>query len=371
MIKARHQAGGENGGDARGHAAPPLGAPRLGAPRLGALDGLRGVPACGVAFLYHPLLKADALMSGDPPLPLRWLREWGWTFVDLFFVISGYIFAHVYLARGGLRREDMTGFAVARVARLYPLHLLMLLVSAAMFAGADDNTALAFLGHLFMLQGFVGEVSHTFNAPSWSISVEIVCYIVFVLAAVRGDRILRWVTAGAIALALAHFVLRGLPGGPRMFDSLPRGVLGFFVGQALWRWRAALAKVPAALLVLGLAGGLAIDMGQGSSIPPITLLAWPCALCLALRMPAVASAPMLWLGDRSYAIYLIHFPVLLVFLPSIQGAAGGAQAAALVLAYTALVLLLSDLAYRRFELPARRAIRAGWERRGSMDAGLA
>jgi peptidoglycan/LPS O-acetylase OafA/YrhL len=69
--------------------------------RLTRLDGLRGVAACGVVFTYHAsLLFAGRQLPGAEWIsPLGWLRQWGWTFVDLFFVLSGYIFAHVY--RGG------------------------------------------------------------------------------------------------------------------------------------------------------------------------------------------------------------------------------------------------------------------------------
>lgn len=339
--------------------------------RLASLDGLRGLAACGVAFLYHPLLEVVPSVMDRAPSPVLWLRQWGWTFVDLFFLISGYIFAHVYLSRGDLGRGQAGDFAVARLARLYPLHLLTLLLSAVMFAGADDNTWPAFLAHLFLMQAFVGNVSHTFNGPSWSISVEIVCYVVFVLAAVRGDRTLRWVTAGAIVLALAHFALQGRPGGPWTGDGVPRGLLGFFLGQVLWRHRVALARVPAWLLVAGLCIGLAIDMGEASSLPPICLLAWPCALLLALRLPMLASRAMVWLGDRSYAIYLVHFPILLVFVPSLKAAQVSWLAILVTLGYTALVLGVSDLLYRRFEIPARRAIRAAWKQRPSAGTSIA
>ncbi|WP_404480491.1 acyltransferase family protein [Novosphingobium sp. BL-52-GroH] len=317
------------------------------ASRLAALDGLRGIAAGVVAFV--------------------WLRDWGWTFVDLFFLISGYIFAHVYLGSERLDPARIGDFAVARIARLYPLHLLTLLVSAAMFSGLAENTVPAFLAHLVMMQAFVGSVTHTYNGPSWSITVEVVCYAVFVLGAVRGDRTLRWVTAAAIGVALLHFAVQGRPGGPWVGDSVPRGLLGFFLGQVLWRHRAFLGRVPAVLLVAILTVGLGIRPGGVGPLLAICLLAWPAALLLALRIPAMGRGVLAWLGDRSYAVYLIHYPILTVFISRLEAQGSGWQASAITLAYSAVVLVLSDLAYRRFEVPARRAIRAGWERRSRAD----
>lgn len=349
--------------------APAFFAPRPDgrATRIAPLDGLRGIAACGVAFFYHPLLEFDPGVMDHAPAVALWLRSWGWTFVDLFFLISGYIFAHVYLQGGPLERGRIGDFAVARLARLYPLHLLTLLACALLFAGSTDNTWYAFVAHLFMMQAFVEPVTHTFDGPSWSISVEVVCYAVFVLGAVRGDKVLRIVTAAAILVALVHLAVQGRPGGPWTGDSVPRGLLGFFTGQVLWRCRAGLARVPTAVFALVLVVGLSIDMGKASSLPPICLLAWPAALCLALRTPILRGRAFLWLGDRSYAVYLIHFPILIAVVPLLDSAGSGWQASAITLAYSAVVLVLSDLAYRRFEVPARRAIRAGWERRSRAD----
>lgn len=156
--------------------------------RLARLDGMRGIAAFGVAFFYHAraLFPEGALDTGNRLLD--WPHVYAWLFVDLFFVLSGYVFAHVYLGRGGLRSEaDLVDFAVARFARLYPLHLVMLLVSAVAFWGVKpENTPLAFIGHLFMLQAMVEPVANTFIGPSWSLSVEVVCYLLFALAAVKG-----------------------------------------------------------------------------------------------------------------------------------------------------------------------------------------
>jgi peptidoglycan/LPS O-acetylase OafA/YrhL len=349
--------------------------------RLGALDGLRGLAACGVAFLYHPLLEMSEVVA-RAPVPVAWLRDWGWTFVDLFFLISGYIFAHVYLrgpgaggsgaaGQGGLTRASLGDFGVARLARLYPLHLLMLLVSAFLFGAAPENTWTAFAAHLAMAQVFAAPVGHTFNGPSWSISVEVVCYVVFALGAVRGDKVLRWVTAGAIVIGLAQIVAIGNPGGPSVGGCLPRGLLGFFIGQVLWRRRADLARVPAVVLVALLALGLCVSTGRLSPLLPIDLVAWPAALLLALRTPAMGARALVWLGDRSYAVYLVHYPVMMLcFQNAFREARGGWHAIALLAAFAIIVLLLADLAHRGVEVPARRAVRAAWGRRARASASI-
>ena len=185
------------------------------APRLARLDGLRGIAACGVAFTYHAwaLFRDDAFAPGNPLV--EWLHWSGWLFVDMFFVLSGYIFAHVYLSRG-------------------------LLLTAALFWGKPENTPLAFLAHLAMLQALVPPVAQTFDGPTWSLSVEAVCYMLFAVGAAAGPQALRRVTLFAILLGVAALALHAAPYGPFVRDNFPRGLLGFFLGQALWHQRARL-----------------------------------------------------------------------------------------------------------------------------------
>jgi peptidoglycan/LPS O-acetylase OafA/YrhL len=336
--------------------------------RLAALDGLRGIAAAGVAFLYHPLLELDPAVMAKAPAPIVWLRDWGWSFVDLFFLISGFIFAHVYLRERRLDRAGLADFAVARIARLYPLHLLTFAICVVLFLGAPENTWYAFLAHLLMMQAFVEPLGHTFNGPSWSISVELACYTLFALGAVSGERTLRWVTAAAILVPVGYLVFFASAGGPWIADCIPRGPLGFFLGQVLWRCRERIARGPAIVLVALMATGLLLDMGRFSPLLPLCLLAWPAALCLSLRIPALASRPLLWLGDRSYSIYLVHFPLLLVCIPTIESTTSDWIAAAMLLGFAAVVLVLGDMAYRRLEVPSRRAIRGLWQRRRNVVA---
>jgi peptidoglycan/LPS O-acetylase OafA/YrhL len=332
--------------------------------RITRLDGLRGVAACAVAFCYHTqdLFVVGAFDHMGPVV--RWFHEWGWSFVDLFFVISGYVFAHVYLDGRLQSRTGMSAFVVARIARLYPLHLLTLFVCAALFWDAPRNTLLTFIGHLFMLQGVLGPEGRGFNGPSWSISVEILCYMIFAAAASSSRRTLYLVTAAAIGITLGHFLILGEPGGPWSGDLIPRGLLGFFVGQVLWHMRGPLARVPTPVLAAMFAIGIFIDVGPLSPVLPLTILAWPAALLLTLRLTAMESAPLRWLGDRSYSIYLVHQPIgysVGVFYGRTAGSDWVILGGHLLFAIA--VLLVSDVTYRHFERPCRSAVRNAWDRR--------
>lgn len=351
-------------------------APGADVPRLARLDGLRGVAACVVAFGYHArdLFDWNALAAIGPVL--GWFYNWGWTFVDLFFLISGYIFAHVYLPGERLVQPGaVRDFAVARIARLYPLHLVMLIVCAAAFWQAPENTLLAFGAHLVMAQAFVEPVAKTFNWPAWSISIEVVCYVLFAIGAAGGRaRMMRLTLAAAVTGALL-IALVGKPGGPLASDLLSRGLLGFFTGQLLWHYRARLAMVPAWLLGALIVGGLVVMQGPYSVLLPLGLMVWPAALLLALRLPLLENRVMLWLGDRSYAIYLVHLPLIQIVVAQTGLLAGGAAfVLAVNLAFIAMVLALSELSFRLIEHPARTAIRQAWQRRrraGPLHAGSA
>jgi peptidoglycan/LPS O-acetylase OafA/YrhL len=334
-----------------------------GIARLARLDGLRGIAACGVCAWHLQIFYPGGLGSTFDGL-VGWLYVWGWAFVDLFFVISGYIFAHVYLGSAGLRtRRQLADFAVARVARLYPLHLAMLLIVLVLDWGRPENTAEAFLAHLFMLQGIVPHANEGFDGPSWSISIEVLCYLLFALAACSGPKLLARMTTALVAMAVLQLAFKGLPGGAHASDDIVRGILGFFVGQLLWRYRDTLARIPVLVLVpaLGL-GGLAAAWPH-SPVLPLDLVAWPALLLLALRLRAFETSPLLWIGDRSYAIYLVHYPVLNLFMAAIgPQQADPMNVIALNLAFAVVVFALSDLALRGIERPGRDAVRKLWAR---------
>jgi peptidoglycan/LPS O-acetylase OafA/YrhL len=253
---------------------------------------------------------------------------------------------------------------VARFARLWPLHIVMLLIVALFAPHNNANTAIAFVAHLFMLQAFVLPVAGTFDWSCWSLTVEVFCYAIFSMANIHGRRVLLWVTALLIVVCVLGTIFISQPGGPYAGGVFRRGLLGFFVGQAMWHGRGSLKNLPIPLLVLGMVEGFWFQIGPYSSAFTMTMLAWPCFLLLTLRLKAMESAPMVWLGDRSYAIYLINLPLVQVVSHALSGHMATTGSIVLIQAcIVGTVLLAAEFSYRRIEAPSRRAIRKAWERR--------
>lgn len=162
------------------------------------VDALRGLAALSVVvFHYHHFYLRDA--AGRPDIPetgtfpyaaiLDAAYRHGGLAVEHFWVISGFVFAHVYLGRP----TTMRAFWVARFARLYPLHLVTLLAVAALQAvsmsatGAWQIYGSNDLRHFLLQVPMASNWSSlsrglSFNGPIWSVSFELVAYAAFFLS---------------------------------------------------------------------------------------------------------------------------------------------------------------------------------------------
>lgn len=155
----------------------------LKAMRFEALDSWRGICALLVAMFHFPL--AGIISQND-------FVRGAFLFVDFFFVLSGFVFAHAYGARLA-KGQGFGTFLINRIGRLAPLHLFMLLVLVTLelvrwqfqefgngqpvFSGR--NTLDAILPNVFMIHGLGTMDQLTWNTPSWSISTELYAYAVF------------------------------------------------------------------------------------------------------------------------------------------------------------------------------------------------
>jgi peptidoglycan/LPS O-acetylase OafA/YrhL len=189
--------------------------------QIPSLTPLRGVAALWVV-LYHYCGPAQYLPNLDIT-PHSYLISKGYLAVDMFFMLSGFVMAHVYhRAFSESVARNYRGFLVARIARLYPLHVLILLLfvtiavasqlMTGMATGSFEHLPLtgprslgAIVANIFMLQGLeAGQLS--WNYPAWSISVEFIAYLAltFALPAIgRAPHAVRPILAAVLFSVLA------------------------------------------------------------------------------------------------------------------------------------------------------------------------
>lgn len=356
---------------------------------LRALTGARGI-AAWLVVLYHIRLSIAGLPAWLVPVLGK-----GYLAVDFFFLLSGFV---IWLAWHERLREEggaARRFWVKRIARVWPLHLVMLglgiavaLALAATGRDAGGRFPAAELPlHLLLMQdwGFTGRL--TWNDPAWSISAEWAAYLLFPPLVLRLDW--RRLPTPAILAALAALfgLLHGLfahAGAASLgFDiarmGLARCLIEFCAGTglcALWlRWRdrpaapAIVATAAAVVALAALAGGV---VPETLAVPPaLAALLLTLALTSALPGNPLAARGLHLLGEISFATYLSHFLLFLVFKLALVDDAG-AVPPLLVALYLAIVLSASFSLYQLVErpaqrwveaLPARLAARAGERRR--------
>jgi peptidoglycan/LPS O-acetylase OafA/YrhL len=311
--------------------------------------------------------------------------------VDLFFIMSGCVLAHVYGGWFRLRVGPATtlAFLRARFARVYPLHLatlIMILIiqlwltfaaylrqgGDAMPAWPDVLNLADMIKNLLLVHGLWND-GLSWNFPSWSISTEFFAYLTFPLAAplllrlriLPALALMAALYAGLAWLALAEGSLH-ITSGP----SFLRCITQFMMGVLLYRlfqegllssWLSRDGTFLAAAVV-----AVVVLHRGGPDI--LAVLAFLVLVLAGIQNDgrvrrALHLRPLVWLGDISYSIYMTHAVILglaRVIIGSLFGVSSleslPAGTSALILAVMVLaVLALSQTTYRRIELPARRS----------------
>ncbi len=321
---------------------------------------MRIIAASAVVVLHYSDYVKD-FSAGH--FMLEHAHHFNW-FVDLFFVVSGFVIASQYLDKVG-DPPSIGRFIWRRLARIYPLHLATLafytvLAVAVHFGLArTDNPARYLLSdiptQLLLLHAFDGE-RLTFNFPSWSLSAEMFCYVIFPIMALLAARRQEAVVVLVAILALANILYSAFSesepwtewinkGGA--FRALPSFTLG--VASCLFRFRIARwPVVPGALLAVLAAfillGWLLSDMAALVVVYAIAILAIQCDMTGTSTLLTPVATTVLTLGSRNLAAV---FPeARLALLP----------------AAVAVLAVASILSYRLFETPLRRSLNSAYDR---------
>ena len=302
-----------------------------GPEHLHALTGIRGLAAWFVV-LYHIRLSLTALL---PDWSIAVLAK-GYLAVDLFFMLSGFVLWYNYAGRFREHGLFFAGpFMWRRIARVWPLHAIVLLAMVA-FAAVQvwigrGNPAFPFAElplHFLLVQNWGFTRLLAWNDPAWSISTELGAYVVFPLAvcAVRWHRVpAAAIVALGAALLLALYHIFAINGHDRLGQDIPRlGPARCFIEFALgnllcllWqRWR----DFPHTAVLASFACAAAIASGVLLRLPETAFV--PAALAAGLLALAfdrgrisrgLGGGFILYLGKISYSTYLAHFFAFILF----------------------------------------------------------
>ena len=340
--------------------------------RLYLLDVTRGFASLSVVVWHyqHFFFIGNRLPSDFNPAELPFyaalfpLYEVGGRAVQLFFVLSGFVFFHRY--EGSVRAWD---FFTARFARLYPLHLATLIAVAAgqliarstlgQFIVYQCNDLPHFILNLALVAYWMprDDICYSFNAPVWSVSVEVLLYLVFFFVAATAK------SFGAKATMVVGLIIFGIA----VHQSSPSSPVGyplfsFFSGgfaYLIWsRSNGAVMSAAAALMLMAMSvpAFLLITADQA-----LGLFAFPGLVLLLATVQNNApnfGTSIRIVGDITYSTYLLHFPLQLLILLAVSNGfiAVDFRSPAAWLAFLGLVVALSVPTYYWFELPMKRAI---------------
>ncbi|WP_370422144.1 acyltransferase family protein [Streptomyces sp. QH1-20] len=309
--------------------------------RLGSLTGVR-FPAIFLVFLNHIHL---GLAFSSPSASNTYYKYFGWigqAGLSLFFLISGFLL--VWTAR---ENESPLLFWRRRLVRIAPLHWLTFGLSLWIFASPVVSGTAAVL-NFFMLSSWSPdpEIFGSMNAPSWSLTLLLFFYLVFPALQWVAKRIpakYLWWIAGAIVAVIVSItvVVRAVvPVDPMVVPQAPASsvkafyaiqifpvtrllefALGILMAHIVLSGRWIKSARPLLLTAL-LAVGYVVALNSPREYRLVAVMIAPVALFvaglgaadIAGRKNFLASRPMQWLGDISFAFFLVHWPVVMFFI---------------------------------------------------------
>ena len=287
--------------------------------------------------------------------------------VPLFWSISGFVFAHVYLEekKGTSGKE----FFINRFARLYPLHFATLMMVAFLqiisfkftenFQIYNINDLYHFLLHLFFISGWGFQEGSSFNNPIWSVSVELVIYAFFFISIFYLDKY-KIKFAVSVYILLLIMDKSGISGNhpePKtfFFDCAKlffSGIIVFFLYQN-FKKKLYLIAISIVLILLSFVGNFKAFL----FFPSVLLLFAGLEMFIYQRL----KKPFQFFGNLTYALYLLHIPVQVLII-LIFGYFNFSSTIFLsnyiFIFYILLMILLSFLCFEFYEKPLNKKIRS-------------
>jgi peptidoglycan/LPS O-acetylase OafA/YrhL len=332
------------------------------AQRLPGVDALKGL-AC-VLIVWHHLAfygPMSDVVHGAAPGLMNWLYSYGRMAVQVFLVVGGFLAAGSLAPGGSASFQQPLRLILKRYRRLaLPLVvavLITVLVAALVRpwlndpAVPDPPTLWQLLAHLFLLQDLLGQ--DALSAGIWYVAIDFQLFVLSValLTVVRGGRH-RWavLTLAVASLLVFNRRIELDMTGLYFFGSYALGMLAWWASRSERpaRWLLVIAVLGSVALLLDFRGRLLVAVGVALGLVWLQRSPWPARW--------LQQAWMLRLGQISYSVFLIHFPVCLLVNAAVSHVWPGqmfAHALGMLTAF-GLSLLAGEALYRSVESPQAR-----------------
>jgi peptidoglycan/LPS O-acetylase OafA/YrhL len=374
------------------------------------LTGLRFFLALWVV-IYHQTATENylgPLMARLPGSVFCFLRT-GYVAVGVFFVLSGFVLSYSHSLARRFSSSQLVSFAVARFARIYPTYCFGLLLIAPFIAvtllgrwsaaAATTEVAKAILNWT-LLQSWVPRAAFSWNAPGWSLSDEAFFYCCFPLLGIALWKLSRLrsilvvalvIWAAALVAPLIAFIAPLRPFGIAPATSAPWdanpfwanliscnpllrlpdfciGILvcriyhelrsrnSYLMGKGYWLYLPGLVLEG---LALSNSNVLPLPFVQNGLLLPLhSLVILGFALGGGVFSRFLSTSPLVFLGNASYAMYIMHIP-LLFWMNAVAMRLFGLKPAGLgwMLCYLVVVVCVSSVLFKFLEQPANRILK--------------
>jgi peptidoglycan/LPS O-acetylase OafA/YrhL len=354
--------------------------------RLVGLELLRFISALGVLVWHYQhfmFVGHDSIAWDVDRLPFRWLLSpfyaYGFAGVELFWCISGFVFTWKYAPVIDRSRLSFRRFAWLRFSRLYPLHLATMLIVAVLqhlyFVSHGQtfvylyNDTRHFVLSLLFAHWWGLQSGESFDGPSWSVSAEVLIYVVFFVVVRLAGTGWRIDLFSLVGFSVAAWIVKILFGTTLGFTGA--GTF-FYIGALtlhLHQWIETLGSRWSRRIVWGCAAVVVVSAALVAAhvlkIAGASLAMFPAALLLvqlAIRPEGMrAGAFLRGLGNLTYASYMLHFPMQLAAMLIFGMLAVPVRSLAytdwFMLAYLGSVLAVAIVVFRWVERPVQNWLR--------------
>jgi len=365
------------------------------------LTSIRGLMASWVVifhiYQYYPMLKS--FIDGITPIISR-----GYLAVDFFFMLSGFILTHVYSKNQEMliSKKDYIDFMVARFARVYPLHFVILFIFvffdfARLIHGlmqgnihgtppfTDTHQPIDIIWNLLLIQNWFNPSQLTWNGPAWSLSLEWFSYWLFPFIGYYFKKFnLFALMIAVLALCQVNWLVMFFTNTNSVAEhySILRCLPEFMIGIGLYYlYTRAQVMFISSDCFLGMTCFATISMIHFHVPDPLIILS------LAINLYTLAhnkgffsrllsTKSLHYIGEVSFSVYLTHILLMQfwniiickIFGESWPSSAGIGPSAISLLCFLVILLLISHLSYLYIEKNSRLLIRDLYKKHFTLES---